>query len=193
MPSFTHGCPTIGVIAGWQVFAGTIDSFLEHVFRGIQKSAQDNECNLMIACGIGTPPVHSELGRPTGPFLAENMDFVPVGPWNCDGLIFVPILPIEEQKQYLYDLVNSGFPVISAGNGGYGPKVVPDNADGIRQAVRHLYLHGHRQIAFIAGFEDDFDGDSGIRCEAFLDEREKLGLSPNPEFVKHGYHSLKAF
>ena len=72
--------PTIGVLAGWEVYAGTIDSFLGRVFRGIQAAAQDLDCNLLLACGI-------DSGKPAWPLNSPDVDFVPVGPWNTDGLI----------------------------------------------------------------------------------------------------------
>ncbi len=54
--------PTIGVLAGWQVFTGTPDSFLGHVFRGIQAAGHDRNCNLLMACGI-------DSGRSAWPLL----------------------------------------------------------------------------------------------------------------------------
>jgi len=64
---------TIGVLAGWPVFTGVPDSFLRHVFRGIQSAAHDRDCNLLMACGI-------DSGRPAWPLLSPEVDFVPVGP-----------------------------------------------------------------------------------------------------------------
>ena len=73
-------CPTIGVLAGWPVYTGTPDSFLGHVFRGIQAAARHHNCNLLMACGI-------DAGKPAWPLLSPEVDFVPVGPENTDGLI----------------------------------------------------------------------------------------------------------
>ncbi|WP_233562695.1 substrate-binding domain-containing protein, partial [Sorangium cellulosum] len=35
------------------------------------------------------------------------------------------------------------------------PTAMPDNAAGIRSAVRHLIDHGHRRIAFVGSLEQD--------------------------------------
>ena len=66
--TYKRGRLTIGVLAGWQVYAGTLDSFLGHVFRGIQAAARDRECNLLMACGVGSA---RDVGRvrPAWPFL----------------------------------------------------------------------------------------------------------------------------
>ncbi|HRE26245.1 MAG TPA: hypothetical protein PK954_06405, partial [Anaerolineales bacterium] len=79
------------------------------------------------------------------------VDFLPVGPWNTDGLIVVPDELTEAQQQYVRDLQATGFPVIFTTPEGVGPLVKVDNTQGIRAAFTHLFEHGHRQIAYIAG------------------------------------------
>ncbi len=154
--------PTIGVLAGWPVFTGTPDSFLGHVFRGIQAAARDRNCNLLMACGI-------DSGRPAWPLLSPEVDFVPVGPWNTDGLIIVSPFASEAGECYARDLISSGFPAVFAGDRDAGPAVVADNLGGIRQALEHLVEHGHRKIAFIAGRHSEHS-DSDIRLKAFETE-----------------------
>jgi hypothetical protein len=77
--------PTIGVLAGWQAYTGTIHSYLDYVFRGIQAAAHDYDSNLMIGCGVNSQ--YSNNYNPAWPVMMDNVDFVPVGPWNTDGLI----------------------------------------------------------------------------------------------------------
>ena len=72
---YIHYRPTIGVLAGWQVFTGTPDSFLGNVFRGIQDAAHDRNCNLLMACGI-------DPGQPAWPLISPEVAYVPVGPEN---------------------------------------------------------------------------------------------------------------
>ena len=172
--------PTIGVLAGWQVFTGTPDSFLAHVFRGIQAAAHDRNCNLLMACGI-------DSGQPAWPLLSPEVAFVPVGPWNTDGLIIVSPFASEAGECYTQDLITSGFPVIYAGDRDAGPAVVADNLGGIRQALEHLVEHGHRQIAFVAGRESEHS-DSGVRLRAFETELRALHLEFNPNLVAYGRH-----
>jgi DNA-binding LacI/PurR family transcriptional regulator len=172
--------PTLGVLAGWPVYTGIPDSFLGHVFRGIQSAARDRNCNLLMACGI-------DSGRPAWPLLSPEVDFVPVGPWNTDGLIIVSPFASEAGERYAQDLISSGFPAIFAGDRDAGPAVVADNPGGIRQALEHLVNHGHQQIAFIAGRRSEHS-DSGVRLVAFERELHSLNLQFNPNLVAYGSH-----
>jgi len=178
-----HVRPTIGVLAGWPVFTGTPDSFLGHVFRGIQAAAHDRNCNLLMACGI-------DSGRPAWPLLSPEVDFVPVGPWNTDGLIIVSPFASEAGERYAQDLISSGFPAIFAGDRDAGPAVVADNVGGIRQALEHLVKHGHRQIAFIAGRQSEHS-DSSVRLQAFETELRSLKLHFNTNLVAYGSHNYE--
>lgn len=175
--------PTIGVLAGWQVFTGTPDSFLGLVFRGIQAAARDHHCNLLMACGI-------DSGQPAWPLLSPEVAFVPVGPWNTDGLIIASPFASEAGECYAQDLVSSGFPTIYAGDRDSGPAVVADNVGGIRQALEHLVKHGHRQIAFVAGRQSEHS-DSGVRLRAFEAELRALDLPYNPSLVAYGSHTYE--
>ena len=175
--------PTIGVLAGWPVFTGIPDSFLGHVFRGIQAAARDRNCNLLMACGI-------DSGRPAWPLLSPEVDFVPVGPWNTDGLIIVSPFASEAGERYAQDLISSGFPAIFAGDRDAGPAVVADNVGGIRQALEHLVKHGHRQIAFVAGRQSKHS-DSDVRLSAFETELLSLNLRFNMNLVAYGSHNYE--
>ena len=55
--AYRPGRPTIGVLAGWQVYHGFVHSFLDGLFRGIRLAAEARECNLLLACGV-TPSLH---------------------------------------------------------------------------------------------------------------------------------------
>jgi len=181
--------PTIGVLAGWQVFSGTIDSFLEHVIRGIQAAAAARECNLLLACGASTRLLF-ETGRPAWPLVDERVDFLPVGAWNCDGLIVIPSISFKVCEEYAAGLIARGFPVIYAGMQGYGSGVVLDNFMGVRNAIRHLYEHGHRRIAFVAGYDYDHQGDSGIRLQAYRQALAEFDLPFDEDLVAYGSHQI---
>ena len=176
-------CPTIGVLAGWPVYTGTPDSFLGHVFRGIQAAARHHNCNLLMACGI-------DAGKPAWPLLSPEVDFVPVGPENTDGLIIASPFASEAGERYAQDLISSGFPTIYAGDRDAGPAVVADNLGGIRQALEHLVKHGHRHIAFVAGRQSEHS-DSGVRLRAFELELHALDLPFNPSLVAYGSHTYE--
>ncbi|MBN1811127.1 MAG: substrate-binding domain-containing protein [Anaerolineae bacterium] len=181
--------PRIGVLAGWQVYGGTLDTYLNQTFGGILSAATDHECDLMLACGLGSPRDIGE-GRPAWPVLLPEADFVPVGPWNADGLLVVLPITFEKGAHYFDQLVADGYPVVFAGTGERGPSVIADNEGGIRQAFAHLVGHGHRRIAFIAGHEHRAQGDSGRRLAAFRSALQAWGLPHEPGLIAHGYHTV---
>jgi signal transduction histidine kinase/DNA-binding LacI/PurR family transcriptional regulator/AraC-like DNA-binding protein len=185
---------TIGVLASWQVYEGTtIGRYLHTLLRGVHAAALEKGCNLLLACGIGS------LSNPQSytsawPVPATDADFVPVGPWNTDGLIVVPQSLSSTQSHYLQNLIASGHPVVFAGPEEPGPAVVVDNAEGIRQAFAHLLGHGHRHIAFIAGYEPhsratDRPGDSDIRLQGYHGALRDSGLEHDPRLVAYGEHN----
>lgn len=182
---------TVGVLAGWQVYTGMPHSFLKPVLQGIYTAAQEHNCNLLLACGMGQP---NDTGvrqlRPAWPKLSPDSDFVPVGPWNTDGLIVIIPLATPTQSRDVQEFRAAGHPLVFVGAGEPGPAVVPDNEGGIAQAVAHLVLnHGHRQIAFIAGLKDGVT-DSYYRLQAFRAAMHEYGLEIDPQLVVHGSHSL---
>src|SRR5512133_3820389 len=146
--------PTIGVLAGWQVYEGYVHGFLDMVLRGIHAEAQIRGCNLLLACGLGHAIGQTRL-QPAWPVISPENDFVPVGPWNTDGLIAINPLLTVERSQYIQQIIAEGHPVVFIGPGEKGASVVLDNESGIRQAIEHLVQHGHKRIAFIAGHENN--------------------------------------
>jgi signal transduction histidine kinase/DNA-binding LacI/PurR family transcriptional regulator/AraC-like DNA-binding protein len=183
--AYKHSRPTIGVLAGWQVYHGFVHSFLDSLFRGIRLAAEARDCNLLLACGV-TPGLH--IIRPAWPVLAADTDFVPVGPWNTDGLIVATPLLSAARSAYIQQLIAEGHPVVFVGLGERGPAVVTDNAGGIRQALAHLVEHGHRQIAFVAGIEGDI-GDSQARLDAYQAAVREYGLEDDPRLIVYSHHT----
>ncbi len=182
--------PTIGVLAGWQVYEGYVHGFLDMVLRGIHAEAQNQGCNLLLACGVGHAVGQTRL-QPAWPAISHENDFVPVGPWNTDGLIVInPLLTIE-RSQYIQHVIAQGHPVVFIGPGEKGASVVLDNKSGIRQAIKHLVQHGHKQIAFIAGHENnEVDADSMFRLQAYRQAVQDYGLESDPRLIAHGYHNI---
>lgn len=178
--------PTLGVLAGWQVYwTATPLSYLDPIVRGICAAAQDHDCNILLAGGLGSAP---DAPRPAWPSRSAETDFVPIGPWNTSGLIVVNPLLAAERSHYIHGLRAAGHPILYIGSGEGGPAIVADNASGIRAALGHLAAHGHRQIAFIAGNADDLEGDSGHRLRAYHSGLQELGLTANPSLIAYGRH-----
>ncbi len=181
--------PTIGVIAGWQFYERTTPNwFLEPLFLGIGSSARALGCDVLLACGVGSPVDDPASAHPAWPFASADTDFVPVGPWNTDGLLFISPLRSELRRAYARQLQADGFPVVFVGTGDGTPTVVADNEMGFRHALAHLAGHGHRRVAYIAG--DPLDpGDSAARLTAFRRLREGLGFDADEDLVEPGRHN----
>ncbi len=179
--------PTIGFLSTWSVYEGTtFDSYTRTLLQGICAAASEYDCNLLMGCGISLPgsPRGSRTAWPVG---GERADFVPVGPWNCDGLIIIPDDLTGEQYDYVHDLIRSEFPVILTTAEKAGPMVAVDNATGIQQAFHHLFQHGHRQIAFIAG-KSGRGGDSAERLAAYRQALREVDIPEDPRLIAFGEH-----
>lgn len=180
--------PTIGVLVGWNVYPGYIDSFLEPVFQGILTAAQNKDCNILMGCGIGTNYPLSQQ-RPVLPIISPNFEFIPVGPWNCDGLILVTPVANPWVMEYFENLTAQGYPLVYAGECEKGPAVVVDNQYGIKQAMAHLAGHGHRRILFLSGHASSRFSDIQLRRDAYIASVTELGLDPDPELIIYGDHA----
>jgi len=181
--------PTIGVLAGIQVYYGTIlGNFIGPLLHGVSSAAENRGCNLLLACGMDSSSYTA--ARPAWPVPSPEVDYVPVGPWNTDGLIVVNPLFSESRSQYIQELIAAGHPVVFAATGEPGPTVAIDNASAVRQALQHLMAHGHRQIAFIAGYPNDLTGDSGIRLHAFQQLVREYGLASDQRLIAYGSHGI---
>lgn len=179
---------TIGVIAGWQAYSHTLDTFLERVFDAIRRAAQERDCNLMLACGVGLPR-GVDLGRPAWPMLLPEVDFAPVGPWNADGLIVITPLAADPGTDRFQSLADQRYPIVFLGSSEPGPSVAIDNEGGIRQAVAHLVEHDHRRIAYIAGHQHRVYGDSGHRLRAYQAAAREWDLEVDPRLIAFGAHT----
>ncbi len=188
-PKYRHGRPTIGVLAGWQLYrTATNLSYLAPIFRGISRAAQNLGCNLMLGCGMGPSASPTDPLRPAWPFLSSEHDFVPISSWNTDGLIIANPLHSQARSEYVRGLIAGGHPVLFIGSGETGPTIVANNTSGILEAMRHLVDHGHRHIAFIAGSLEDMGGDLGDRLWAYQSGCEQYGLDQDPRLLAYGRH-----
>jgi signal transduction histidine kinase/DNA-binding LacI/PurR family transcriptional regulator/AraC-like DNA-binding protein len=182
--------PTIGVLAGIQVYYGTIlGNFIGPLLHGVSSAAEDRGCNLLLAGGMDSSSYTA--AHPAWPLLSPDVDYLPVGPWNTDGLIVVNPLFSEARSNYVQGLIAAGHPVVFAATGEMGPTVAIDSVGAIRQALLHLMDHGHRRIAFIAGFPNDSTGDSGVRLRAFQQGIQDYGLASDPKLIAYGSHGIR--
>jgi signal transduction histidine kinase/AraC-like DNA-binding protein len=180
--------PTIGLLSTWPVYWGTtIDRHGHELMKGICAAGRDHRCNVLLGVGI-SPGDEPQQRRSAWPVGSSDSDFVPVGPWNTDGLIILADYMSPDQSRYVADLQASGMPVVFTTDEGPGPRVVADNSNGVRAAVRHLVGHGHSRIAFVAGTQLH-GGDSAARLRAFRAAMEEVGATLDPRLIAYGEHN----
>ncbi|RPJ24388.1 MAG: LacI family transcriptional regulator, partial [Chloroflexi bacterium] len=178
---------TIGVLASWQLYAGTIHTLLNPILQGIYTAACEQDSNVLIGCGVVSS--FAPETRPAWPFLSPEVDFVPVGPWNTDGLIIIaPHQGGDDLSHYLEQVMAIGHPVVFVESAENRPVICPDNVTGIRQVMMHLKKHGHQRLAFIGG-GPGWQGDSRERLQAFLEGCEELGLETEQRLMAYGVFS----
>jgi len=182
-----RGRSTIGVLAGWQLYAGTIHTLLSPILQGIYTAACERDCNVLMACGVVSS--FAPETRVAWPFLSPEVDFVPVGPWNTDGLIVIaPHQGADALAHYLEQVMAAGHPVVFVESAENRPAISVDNENGILRALFHLKEHGHRRVAFISGGLG-WQGDSRERLQAFLAGCEELGLETEQRLMAYGAFS----
>ena len=179
--------PTIGFLSTYSVYEGaSIDSYAHALLQGICAAAREYDCNLLLGCGISLPG-SPRASRTVWAVPGAGVDFVPIGPWNTDGLIIVPDDLSDAQFEYVQALMRSGYPVVLTTAEKPGPIIAVDNAGGIRQAFDHLWQHGHRRIAFIAG-KSGHGGDSAERLAAYRQALRDAGVEEDPRLIAFGEH-----
>jgi signal transduction histidine kinase/DNA-binding response OmpR family regulator/ABC-type sugar transport system substrate-binding protein len=173
------------VLASWQVYAGTLNTLLSPILRGIYDAARSREVNILMACGVISD--FSSGIRAAWPLNDPDVDFLPVGMWNTDGLIIIaPSQSGGAQSVCIREMQQAGHPLVFAETAEMGPAVCLDNATGIRDALEHLKSHGHRRIAFI-GAEENGAGDGQERLQAFLDFNRAHRLPEDPRLLAYGH------
>jgi len=160
--------PTIGVLTmsiGCDYFGG--------ILGGIARTT---------AAAGGRMIVIQTLGAGTFDFdPPEPPDFRHPVAWDHVSA-FVVILNAAS-RSYLEAIRRAGKPVVMISDDMPGfdcPVILPDNRAGVRQAVRHLVAHGHRDIAF-AGFLELRDFRE--RYAAYRDALVECGITPRPELL----------
>jgi len=173
--------PTIGVLYGWQIHTGGIDSYFEALVAALAAAADRADCNLLMSFGVSSTQWHA---APAWPTVGPNRTFSPVGPWNTDGLIVINPLPAEDTLADVRRFQRDGHPLVFLSRGPDQPMIVPDNRGGIASAVEHLAEHGHRRIAYLACET----GDGPERREAYEETVRALGLAGDPALIVDAKH-----
>ncbi|MDX1995666.1 MAG: substrate-binding domain-containing protein [bacterium] len=181
---------TIGILSGWSVYHTQLQPFFELLLTGIARAARKHDCNLLIGGSIlrhATPSNH--VTAYGGWAIPPDISFLPIGEWNTDGLLVVAPLHSKERSTYVQEIIQRGHPVVFVNSGENGSTVYMDYPSGLYQAMQHLYHHGHRSIAFIAG-EYTLDGttDGDEKLYAYQNFVREYGLAADPRLIAYGFH-----
>ncbi|MEZ0447091.1 LacI family DNA-binding transcriptional regulator [Cellulomonas sp. ICMP 17802] len=113
--------------------------FFAAVAKGVQARARALGFALLVADAEEDPRLEAELVGHLGA--------------QVDGVVLCsPRMSEAELDRLRRDVLDRGVPLLLVNRLHDGlPSVVIDNADGVRQAVRHLHALGHRRIGFAGG------------------------------------------
>ena len=106
---------------------------------------------------------------------------------QVDGLI---VVPVEGNHRFLADHLARGTKVVCVDRPARRlsvDRVVVDNREGARKAVRHLLGQGHRRIGYLGDREDIWTIQE--RYAGFRDALRDVGTEPDPKLVRHGQRS----
>lgn len=104
----------------------------------------------------------------------------------------VAVMTFGIEEPLLEQLAQRNIPLVFIDVGPERPGVSVlkvDYHNGIRQGVQHLAALGHRKIAFISGPARLHSAKS--RLTAFTKSLKECGITPNPEWIKEGDHTLE--
>lgn len=105
----------------------------------------------------------------------------------------VAILTSETDPELLAELTRRNIPMVlldaAARAGTHSATVRIDYAQGIQEALEHLWSLNHRRIAFIAGPLDL--PSARVRHEAFVAGLKAHKMTAKPEMIEHGDHRIE--
>ncbi|WP_078555335.1 LacI family DNA-binding transcriptional regulator [Bacillus alkalicellulosilyticus] len=173
----------IGVVYAGKVNANFNHPFFVDVMNVFKKNIGNLGYDLMFFSNEKFNMAHED-------FLARCTHY------RVDGCI---IIGGEEIQESVYTLDNSSIPCIGVDIELTGEKsgyIMTDNLKVSTKVVEHLYLLGHRDIAYIGGKKDS--NIAKMRLESFKRSMTEYGLSLNDDwvmygdfFTKSGYEAMK--
>ena len=104
----------------------------------------------------------------------------------------VAIMTSEADPKLLTDLTRRNIPTVLLDTGKTGPlsaNIAIDYAQGIEEALQHLYSLNHRRIAFISG--PLHLQSARIRHDAFVSGLNDRGITADQEMIQQGDHRIE--
>ncbi len=153
-----------------------------------------------------TNPFFPELIKGFEDFAIENNYEILIGSTNYDpgrmeicvrrmierNVEGVAVMTFGIEEPLLDELVSRNIPMVFVDAAPSGEKVstlAVNYHQGIREGVQHLAALGHRRLAFISG--PMHQRSCQLRKEAFLHANAEIGVTPAPEWLVEGDHTLE--
>lgn len=160
------------------------EGYQNTVWTGAAAGARQQGADLICFSG------GSLLASPYRPFEAQrNVIYEMANEETVDGLVILSNTighSATPEQMAAFLARHAPLPVVSIGPAeGVQATIEVDNQSGLFDAILHLAQHhGHRRIAFIQGPE--FNRESALRYQAYLDGLEACGLPLDPALVAQG-------
>ncbi|MFN8441795.1 MAG: ATP-binding protein [Caldilineaceae bacterium] len=170
----TKSRPTIGFLT-----VESSNAFSHQLWRDFVNAAEQYDINLITYAGNMWPETTEKQFNLQGVAIFDLVE-----PGHLDGLIVWTsgiLHDHEDVEEFLARF--AGIPLVSVGiKTDQGPSVVLDNYSGMHQQIDYLIeVHGHRNIAFLAGPEGNFDAQ--IRFRAYVDSLREHDIAFDPRMV----------
>lgn len=172
-PARSGGPYTIGLVTAWQVSEASSDPYFGGLFIALATALGSRGCLITFAND-------REQLAPTAPVVGERVSRRPV-----DGIV-----AMAYDRDHVWDLLSLRVPLVLADCPPLPERscVLPDNRDGIFQAVRHLVDLGHRRIAHLHGHLNSIDGQE--RLTAFREALAQHGLDSGADLIADGHFDV---
>ncbi len=148
-------------------------AFYAEIIKGVENKANDIDCGLIVCDAHNSRDKEKEYVR----YLYDG---------RVDGMIFVvPQLRDDDLRKIAAD--GLAIAVFGKDMSGFNIQSISvDNYSGAYQAVKHLYFHGHKRIAYIGGIEAENDYDHRARLAGYRQALIDNGLGVNDAYIENG-------
>ncbi|NLV59505.1 MAG: LacI family transcriptional regulator [Clostridiales bacterium] len=148
------------------------DPFFHDLLLGFEYGALKSDYHVVFCSALGKS---MEEKRKYVRYLSNGV---------VDGVILYSVYLFDEE--FIRGLYSTGFPILLIENTVQAVQthsIAIDNRQGVFNAMKYLYQHGHRQISYIAGKQD-----KAVCVDRLLGYRravEELGLAARSDYVRY--------
>ncbi len=170
----TNRTYNIGVLFVDEARSGLTHDYFSYVLDSFKKGAE--------AKGYDITFINSNKSNPGRMTYLEHCKYR-----GFDGAL---IACVDFYDPEVFELVNSGLPVITIDHSFYGHSaVLSDNVKGMRDLVNYVIENGHKKIAYIHGLPSAV---TSSRLSSFFKTMDEHGLSVPDEYIREApYRNTK--